>query len=388
MFDIAIIGGALTGSSAAYHLLTRDPTLKIAVIEKDPQYEFAASARSNAMVRVVFSQPENLLMSRYGQQFYGDFPDLMQIDDERPPLDYHRGGLLIVGNDAQQAEDIVVNAEFQRSMGCEVEVLAPGEIVRRWPAMNADDIVNAAYSADAGWIDPHGALTGLRKKARALGAQYLHGEVAALERDGDRIESAVLADSHKVSARWIVNATGAWANRICKMAGFDIPVVPLPRMVYYFETQEPVEGIPYVRDGLGVGFRQEGRGFISGITNFDVAGDFCFDVNHDWFEERVWLGLANRVPAFERLKVINSWVGHYAQCLLDGNMIIGAWPQQPKNFLLATGFSGHGLQHAPAVGRALAELILDGGFQSIDLTRLTAQRVVDNAPYPERGWKA
>jgi len=388
VFDIAIIGGALTGSSAAYHLLTRDPTLKIAVIEKDPQYEFAASARSNAMVRVVFSQPENLLMSRYGQQFYGDFPDLMQIDDERPPLDYHRGGLLIVGNDAQQAEDIVVNAEFQRSMGCEVEVLAPGEIVRRWPAMNADDIVNAAYSADAGWIDPHGALTGLRKKARALGAQYLHGEVAALERDGDRIESAVLADSHKVSARWIVNATGAWANRICKMAGFDIPVVPLPRMVYYFETQEPVEGIPYVRDGLGVGFRQEGRGFISGITNFDVAGDFCFDVNHDWFEERVWLGLANRVPAFERLKVINSWVGHYAQCLLDGNMIIGAWPQQPKNFLLATGFSGHGLQHAPAVGRALAELILDGGFQSIDLTRLTAQRVVDNAPYPERGWKA
>jgi FAD-dependent oxidoreductase domain-containing protein 1 len=388
MYDVVVIGGALTGSSTAYHLLERDSALDVAVIEMDPLYEFAASARSNAMVRVLFSQPENLLMSRYGQAFYGNFPDLMRTGADRPALDYHRGGLLIIANDARQVEDIAVNTAFQRRMGCDVEILTAEDVARRWPALNAGDIHRAAFSPDAGWIDPHGALTGLRKKARDLGATYLHGEVTGIERQADRVEAVVLKDGQRIPARWIVNAAGAWAGKLCRRAGFDIPVVPLPRMVFYFETKEPVATLPYIRDGLGVGFRREGRGFISGITNPDVAGEFCFDVRHEWFEEHVWPGLTNRVPAFERIKVMNAWVGHYAQCLFDGNMVIGAWPGQPDNFLIATGFSGHGLQHAPAVGRALAELILDGRFQAIDLSRLTGQRVLDNTPYAERGWKA
>ena len=388
MYDVAIIGGALTGASTAYHLLRRDPALKVTVIEQDPLYEYAASARSNALVRVVFSQPENLLMSRYGQAFYGNFPELMQIGPDKPPLDYHKGGLLIIANEDEQAQDILINTEFQRSMGCDVEAFSADELAKRWPALNAGDIVNAVYSPDAGWIDPHGAMTGLRKKARHLGAEYVEGQAVDFVRKRDQIDRIILSNGEHIDARWIVNAAGAWAGRLCSAAGFDIPVVPLPRMVFYFETEDSVETLPYVRDGHGVGFRPEGRGFISGITNFEVAGDFCFDVKHEWFEERVWPGLANRVPAFERLKVMNAWVGHYAQCLFDGNMVIGAWPGGPGNFLIATGYSGHGLQHAPAVGRALAELILNGSFQTIDLSRLTGQRVLDNAPYAERGWKS
>lgn len=388
MYDVAIIGGALMGSSTAYHLLMRDPSLKIAVIEKDSRYEFAASARSNSMVRVVFSQPENLLMSQYGQEFYDNFPDLMKVGNDKPPLDYEKGGLLIIGNTEEQAQDIIVNSDFQRLMGCDVGVLSASDIKTRWPAINTNDVVNGVLSPDAGWIDPHGALMGLRKKARDLGATYLDGEVVGFEQYDESISGATLASGETIKANWFTNTTGAWAGDVCSMLGFEIPVLPLPRMVFYFETQDPMEPLPYIRDGLGVGFRREGKGFISGITNFDVVGEFCFDVNHDWFEEHVWLGLANRVPAFERIKVMNAWAGHYAQSMLDGNMIIGPWPDQPENFLLATGFSGHGLQHAPAVGRALSELILDGDYQSIDLARLTAQRVIDNAPYPERGWKA
>ncbi|GAB5468358.1 MAG: FAD-binding oxidoreductase [Rhodospirillales bacterium] len=387
-YDVAIIGGALTGSSAAYHLLLREPGLRVAVIEKDPTYQFAASARSNAMVRVVFSQPENLLMSRYGQRFYGDFPELMRIGEERPALDYRRGGLLIVGNNESQAEDIRINADFQRSMDCEVLLLAPQEVAARWPALHTEDMTLAVFSPDAGWIDPHGALTGLRKKARHLGADYIPGEVAGFARDGDKLASLELADGTRISAGHVVNAAGAWAGDLCRKLEIEIPVVPLPRMVFYFETEAPVSGLPYLRDGFGVGFRPEGQGFISGITDVGLAGDFCFEVRHEWFEERVWPGLAQRVPAFERLKVKNAWVGHYAQSLFDGNMLIGAWPQGPENFLIATGFSGHGLQHAPAVGRALAELILDGRFGAIDLTRLTCARVLAGEPYAERGWKA
>ena len=193
MPDIAIIGGALMGSSAAYHLLARDPSLDVAVIEKDPSYEWAASARSNAMIRILFSQPENLLMSRYGQEFFTDFSNLMEVGGDRPPLDYTRGGLLIIANDADQAEDVRINADFQRSLDCEVEVLAPEEITRRWPALNGADIYNAAYSADAGWIDPHGALTGLRKKARDMGARFLEAEVVDFARDGQGIDTAILA---------------------------------------------------------------------------------------------------------------------------------------------------------------------------------------------------
>lgn len=388
MYDVAIVGGALTGCSTAYHLLTRDPGLKVVVIEKDPSYEYAASARSNAMVRLVFSQPENLLMSRYGQDFYTRFPELMQIGAERPPLDYRRGGLLIVANDQAQAEDIRINAEFQRGMGCSLELLDPDAIASRWPALQTEDMVTAVFSADAGWIDPHGALTGLRKKAKDLGACFLQAEVTGFQSDGERLASLQLRDGSSLSAGTFVNAAGAWAGSLCGRLGIALPVEPLPRMVFYFETEDPVPGLPYIRDGFGVGFRPEGRGFISGITDFSLAGDFCFDVRHEWFEERVWPGLATRVPAFERLKVKNAWVGHYAQCLFDGNMVIGAWPGGPQNFLIATGFSGHGLQHAPAVGRALAELILDGGFVSIDLSQLTGQRILDNSPYAERGWKA
>ncbi len=388
MYDVVIIGGALTGCSTAYHLLSRDPSLRVAVVEKDPSYEFAASARSNAMVRLVFSQPENLLMSRYGQDFYADFPALMQVGGERPPLDYRRGGLLIIANDDAQAEDIRINTDFQRAMGCTLDLLDPSEIARRWPALMTQDIVNAVFSADAGWIDPHGALTGLRKKAKDLGADFITAEVTGYRCSNDRIDSVHLADGKALSAGYVVNAAGAWAGALCRPLNIALPVEPLPRMVFYFETEDPVPELPYIRDGFGIGFRPEGRGFISGITDLSLAGDFCFDVRHEWFEERVWPGLATRVPAFERIKVKNAWVGHYAQCLFDGNMVIGAWPEGPANFLIATGFSGHGLQHAPAVGRALTELILDGGFTSIDLTRLTCQRLLDQTPYAEQGWKA
>ncbi|MGO1120669.1 NAD(P)/FAD-dependent oxidoreductase [Rhodovibrionaceae bacterium A322] len=388
MYDIAIIGGALVGSSTAYHLLQRDPGLKVAVIEKDPSYSQAASALSNAMVRLVFSQPENLLMSRYGQEFYGNFSELMARGAERPVLDYDRGGLLIIGNTADQAEDIEVNGAFQRSMGCDIELLDAAEVSQRWPSLNSDDITRAVLSPDAGWIDPHGALTGLRKKAAALGAEFISAEVTGFKRQGAQITTLDLADGGSLSVGQVVNATGAWAGRLCQMLGMTLPVVPLPRMVFYFEPQEPVETLPYIRDGLGVGFRREGKGFISGITDDSLAGDFCFEVRHDWFEDRVWPGLATRVPAFERIRVKNAWVGHYAQNTFDGNMIIGAWPGELENFYVATGFSGHGLQHAPAVGRALSELILDGRFTSLDLSALTYERVLANAPYPERGWKA
>ncbi|MDP6704812.1 MAG: FAD-binding oxidoreductase [Alphaproteobacteria bacterium] len=387
-YDVVIIGGALTGGSTAYHLLAREPSLAVAVIEKDPAYEFAASALSFAGVRVLFSQEENIAMSLYGHEFYGDFARLMTVEGEAPVLDFRRQGYLFIATEAEAAHDIEANFELQQRLGCDVVLLDDAGLGARYPSLRTSDAILAVLSPGDGWIDNHAALMGFRAKARALGADYRAAEVVGLEAAGGRIQQVVLADGEELRARTVVNCTGAWAPEICAMAGIEIPVVPLSRMNFYFECRDALEPMPLTRDIPGIGFRPEGRGYIAGFTDFAAAGRFDFSLRHEVFEAHIWPCLAHRVPAFEAVKVQTAWAGHYAYNYFDGNLIIGSWPGGPENFLIATGFSGHGLQHAPAVGRALSELILDGEFRSIDLNRFTCRRIVEDEPYPERGMRA
>ena len=389
MADVIIIGGALTGGSTAYHLLSRDPALRVVVVEPDPTYDLAASSRSIGGVRVLFSQEENVRMSQYGHAFYGDFAALMAVEGKpAAAVDYRQGGYLFIANDAQQAEDMVTNHALQTALGARVDLLDAAGLAQRVPGLEVSDVVTAVHAPEDGWIDPNGALQGFRRKALSLGADYRPARVRAIEHDGRLARAVVLDTGERIEAQFIVNAAGAWAGEVCALVGMDIPVVPLPRMVFYFEVPDPPRGLPLVRDGFGTRFRPEGAGFISGITDHALAGSFRFEVDHAWFEERVWPGLARRMPAFETLKVRNAWAGHYAQNQFDGNMILGPWIGGLENFLIATGFSGHGLQHAPAVGRALAELILDRRFVAIDLARFTYQRILDDAPDPELGFRA
>jgi glycine/D-amino acid oxidase-like deaminating enzyme len=172
------------------------------------------------------------------------------------------------------------------------------------------------------------------------------------------------------------------------MLDFDIPVRPLHRTTFYFEPETPQPKLPQTLDGQPAAFRQQGEGFLTGLTQFEMTGAFHWEPKHDLFEDTIWPRIAHRNPAFETIKLKNAWACHYAQNQFDGNMLIGNWPGQPENFLMATGFSGHGLQHAPATGRAMAELILDGRFESIDLDRFHARRVSEGRPEPEQGTKA
>ena len=385
MHDIIIIGGGLHGGSTAYHLLTRDPALRVAVIERDPTYEHAASARSNAGVRILFSQEENLLMSRYGHEVYGNFAGLMAVDGDPAPLDFYRHGYLFISNTEEQAAAMRANHEFQCSMGCDVRLLDGPGVGALYPCFRTDTIVCAAHSPNDGWLDPHGALTGLRRKARALGAEYIDAEVTGIETSAGSVRAVALADGRRMQCRILVNNTGAWANEICQMAGFEIPVVPLPRTTFYFEPAAPIGITPQTLDGQPVSIRPEGRGFICGNTRFSRAGRFDWTVDHAVFEADLWPKLARMVPALETLKVRNAWSCHYAYNRFDGNMLIGAWPGGPENMLLATGFSGHGLQHAPAAGRALSELILAGRFETIDLERFHCKRVAEGRAEPELG---
>ena len=388
MSDIIIIGGGLHGCSTAYHLLKREPGLSVTVIERDPTYERAASARSHAGVRVLFSQDENLRMSQYGHEFYGNFAELCAVDDEPAHLDFWRQGYLFIANTPEQATEMEANFAFQQSRGLDTQLLDGNGLKAVFPVLNTEDIICANYSPNDGFLDPYGALTGLRRKARAMGAKFVQGDVTGLETAGGLVRAVLLADGTRLPADTVVNNAGAWAHEICAMLGFDIPVRPLHRTTFYFEPETPQPKLPQTLDGQPAAFRQQGEGFLTGLTQFEIAGDFIWEPKHGLFEDTIWPRIAHRNPAFETIKLKNAWACHYAYNSFDGNMLIGNWPGQPENFLMATGFSGHGLQHAPAAGRAMAELILDGRFQTIDLDRFHARRVAEGRPEPERGVKA
>ncbi len=387
-YDVIIIGGGLHGSSTAWHLAVREPGLRIAVVERDPAYEHAASIRSTAGVRVMFSQEENVRMSQYGHEFYQGYERTMTVDGEEATVSFRRQGYLHIATSPDMAESMRANHALQRRLGCHVDLLDAAGTAARFPSLRMDDVICATHSPDDGWIDSHGALMALRRKARALGVSYIADSAAALNVSSGLVRSAALESGEALEGDWVVNNAGAWAHEVSAMAGFDIPVRPMPRTTWFFDCRAEIEPLPLTTDaanGHSIGFRPEGAGFIAGISDYARTGDFDWEPDLEGFESEAWPRLAHRVPAFEAIRLRNAWACHYAYNIFDGNMIIGAWPGAPENFLIATGFSGHGLQHAPAAGRALSELILDGGFATIDLDRFHCRRVPENRREPERG---
>lgn len=387
-YDVVIVGGGLYGACTAWHLLDRAPDLRVCIVEADPGYAHAASARSNAGVRVQFSQAESIHMSRYGHAFYAAFAERMSVGGEPASLDLYRRGYLLMATTPGQEADLRANLELQLGLDCEVEAHDRDSLARRFPALRTDDVRLAVHSPQDMWIDPVGAVNGLMRKVRALGAELVRARVKGFVREGARVTGAVTEDGAAIAGEWIVNATGAWAPALCAGLGIRLPVVPLPIMVFYFETRAPVDGFGVTIDVGRVSFRPEGRGFISVNRRMERAGSFHWDPDPQVFEAENWPRLAHRVPAFEAVKVRSAYGCHYAHNHFDGNLLLGAWPGGPENFLFATGASGHGLQHAPAAGRALAEQILFGRHVSLDLGRFGPRRVVENRPDPERGFRA
>ena len=198
----------------------------------------------------------------------------------------------------------------------------------------------------------------------------------------------MLASGERLAAAIVVNAANCWAADICAMVGMKVPIEPMRRQQFYFLAEQAIEPIPAMRDMDGLAVRRHQTGYLSGFTNFGEPGGFNWELQHQMFEDVLWPQLAARCKAFEAIKPSGGWVGHYDMNRLDGNPIIGRWTGHLDNFFVVAGFSGHGLQHAPAVGRGVAELILQDRFVSLDLSRFSYQRVVNDCPLPDDGPKA
>ena len=382
-YDVVILGGGIMGSSTAYFVKSLFPETDVCVVEPDSTYALASTLRASGGVRVLFSCPENIEMSKFGRDFIKAFPTTMAVDGREAPVDWVTGGYLFIVPPEHMGL-LEANFEAQQRHGCEVEFLAPEALKARSPSMEVSDLGGGVHSTQDGWCDPNGLLQGFRRKAISLGVTYIEDRVAKLVRDRHRVTRAALASGRSIDADTFVNAAGAWSAQLCDHVAMPLPVSPLRRFEHYFTCGNPIERLPYVKDVDRLAFRSEGAGFSGGLVDGGEPRGFNFDVDHEYFERVVWPALAQRFPPFESAKCHRTWSGLYEQCELDGNPIIGRW-RELGNFFVVTGFSGHGMMHAPAAGRGIAELIGHGEFRTLDLRRFGYERIEAGAPYPERG---
>jgi FAD-dependent oxidoreductase domain-containing protein 1 len=381
-FDVVIVGGAAIGSAVAYFLL-HDLAFAgtVAVIERDPTYARAATTLSAASIRQQFSTPENIRMSRFGIAF---FDGLKLRFGREASVGFRAGGYLLLA-DASGRDVLAANHAIQQAEHADIALLDAAELKARFPWLNTSDLAAGAFGrAGEGWFDAHSLLDLLRRAARERGAAYLHGEVTGIERRRDHVDAATLADGRRIACGTLVNATGPQAGDVAALAGLRLPVEPRKRCVFVVACRADIPGMPLLVDTTGVWARPEGNGFICGVSPPEQADTRAhdFDVDYELFETTVWPALAHRVPAMEALKLVRGWAGHYDFNALDQNAVIGPHPRV-ANFIFANGFSGHGLQQAPAAGRAVAELIVHGRFVSLDLTRFGYARIAAGRPLRE-----
>ena len=382
--DVVIIGGGAIGAAVACFLKFRDAGIGVTVVERDPSYSHASTPRASGGVRRLFSLPENIELSKFGIPFFERFAEIMAVDGAPAEIGFRKGGyLFIVPPSARRI--LEQNFEVQTRHGCNVLWLETDEIGERFPSMNVADLGAAVLSPDDGWLDPHSVLMGFRRNAQAMGAEFVADEVVDMVRKEHAVTAARLRSGTEIAAEHFVNAAGAWAKEICAMLGFDVPIEPLRRFEHYFECEDPIEPLPYLKDLDRLAFRPEGRGYSGGVPTLSESRGYNLEPDHDYFDEVVWPALAHRFPQFERTRCKATLPGLYDQNDFDGNPIIGPGADGLGNFHMLAGFSGHGLMHAPGCGRAMAELILGGRYDTIDLTRLGWRRVVEESPLREQG---
>lgn len=397
-FDVVIAGGAAMGSSVAAHLLA-DPAFdgRILVVEKDPAYRLAASALSAASVRQQYSQAVNVRLSLHGLAFLREPGRFLPIEDDPLPIGLCEAGYLYLAATRAGAEALRETNALQRREGADIVLLDRDELRRRFPWFRTDDLELGSHGARGeGWFDGWALLQTLRGAARRLGATYVADEIVSVRREGGRIVEVGLKNAGAVACGALVDCAGSGGPAIAALAGCAIPVQAKRRSVFAFSCRTPLPGCPLLIDTTGVWMRPDGEAgpdgqtFIGGWSppadrDPDWLDDDPTTQEVDWhlFEEVVWPALASRIPALEEIRPGRAWTGPYDMNRLDHNAIVGPVPGL-SNLYLCNGFSGHGLQHSPGVGRALAEMIVHGRFLTIDLAELGYERIAAKRPLVER----
>jgi glycine/D-amino acid oxidase-like deaminating enzyme len=389
-YDVVIVGGAMLGSSVAWFTATNpDFDGSILVVEKDPTYEFTSTVHTNSCMRQQFSNEVNIRVSQFAADFVKNFREYMGGDERVPHPILQSYGYMYLADNAEFAATLKEGQGIQAKLGAGTKHMTAEEIKADYPFYNLDDILVGNHNLiDEGYFDGNTLFDWWKRSARERGVEYLTNEVVAMTKstDGSKVESVTLASGEVVSCGTVVNCSGPRAALTAAMAGINIPVEPRKRYTFIFDAETPLDrDLPLTIDPSGVHMRSEGTYYLAGCPpDDDPAVDFDdFVQDHSIWEEKVWPVLATRIPAFERIKLINSWAGHYAFNTFDQNAIVGPH-SKVTNFIFVNGFSGHGFQQSPAMGRGVSELLTYGEYRTLDLSAFGYKRIEKCEKFPEK----
>ena len=389
-YDVVIVGGAMMGSSVAWFLSDNpDFNGSVLVVERDPTYQYSSTAHTNSCIRQQFSNEVNIRISQFAAEFVKNFRHYLSDDDRVPDVVLQSFGYMYLADNEAFAQTLRENQAIQQSMGAGTRYMTSDEILRDYPFYQLDDIVGANHNLiDEGYFDGNTLFDWWKRSARERGVEYIKNEVVSMSLDsaGTQVQSVTLASGDKISCGRVVNATGPRAARTAAMVGIAIPVEPRKRYTFIFEAEQPLDrDLPLTIDPSGVHMRTDGQYYLAGCPpDDDPAVDYDdFVQDHSIWENKVWPVVAARIPQFEAIRLKNSWAGHYAFNTLDQNAVIGPHTRV-GNFYFVNGFSGHGFQQSPAMGRGMAELIAYGEFRTLDLSPFSYQRIEREEPLLEK----
>lgn len=388
-YDVVIIGGAIMGSATAW-FLTNSPDFdgSVLVIEKDPTYAMTSTAHSNSCMRQQFSTTLNVQISQFAAEFVTNLRSNMGGDTRVADQIIQNFGYLYLADTEAFADTLRANQKIQRAAGAETELLDTAALADRFPFMTVDDILLGSINTrNEGYFDGGSLFDWFRRSARQRGVDYINDEVVGMTRKGDQITAVTLASGDTVACGQVVNAAGPRAAHVAQMAGIALPVEPRKRFTWVISAEVPLtQPLPLTIDPSGVHMRQDGPDtyMIGSAADPDPAVDFDdFHMDHSLWMDHVWPIIATRIPQFEAVRIQAEWAGHYAYNTLDQNAVLGPHPEV-RNFVFQNGFSGHGLQQSPAMGRAVAEWLTYGAFKTLDMSPFHYGRIAENAPLIEK----
>ena len=390
-YDVVIVGGAIMGSSAAW-FLTENPDFdgSVLVVERDPSYEKCSTAHTNSCMRQQYSTELNVRISQFAADFVKNIRSYMGDDERVPNLSIRSFGYMYLADTEKFADVLRENQKVQNAAGAATQLMTADEILKNYPFYNVDDIVLGSINlVDEGYWDGAAVFDWWKRQARERGVEYISNEVIAMTKNaaGTRVESVTLKSGEVIACGTVLNASGPRAARTAQMADINVPVEPRKRYSWVFKAEQPLDrDLPLTIDPSGVHVRENGGGTYQcgGHSDYDPAVDFDdFAMDHSIWQDHIWPVLATRIPQFEAIKVQSEWAGHYSMNTLDHNAIVGPHPEV-ENFHFLNGFSGHGLQQSPAMGRGAAELLTYGAYRSLDLSPFQYERIAKEQPILEK----
>lgn len=390
-YDVVIVGGAIMGTSTAWFLSdNNDFDGSVLVVERDMTFEACSTTHTNSCMRQQFSTDLNIRISQFAADFVRNLRSYMGGDERVPELSIRNFGYLYLADTEEFANTLREIQKVQLRNGAATELLTAAQIKSRYPFYAIDDIVlGSINTVDEGYWDAAAVNDWWRRQARDRGVEYVENEVVEISRTaaGDRIDKVTLKSGDVISCGQLVNAAGPRAAAVSRLAGLAVPVEPRKRFSWVFKAERPLDvDLPLTIDPSGVHVRENGGGTYQCGTHSaeDPAVDYDdYTMDFSLWEQQVWPALATRIPQFEAVRVQAEWVGHYAMNTFDQNAIVGPH-DEVRNFVFLNGFSGHGLQQAPAMGRGAAEWLTYGEYRTLDLTPFNYARISANNPIFEK----